>query len=233
MTGTTTDAEVAEFFRNWSVYRQVLDNDCMEHSEIFGAVHTILKERTSPFSIMDLGCGDAAAIGPALQGTSVARYVGVDLAAPALELAEKELAATGAEFAVRVDDLLNAVQTSAEKFDVILVSFALHHLATDDKRAFFAAAAKCLKPGGEILLIDVVREESETRDHYLDRYQAFVESWRLSDETTASIINHIRGYDFPEERATQPAWATEEQLTATQFYSGGRGMQIGWRLKAA
>ncbi len=64
---------MTDFFSSWEVYRAVIDNDCMEHSLIYPLIGEILRERTEPFTVLDLGCGDAAGTGPAMVGTAAAR----------------------------------------------------------------------------------------------------------------------------------------------------------------
>ena len=74
-------------------------------------------------------------IGPALAGTQIATYVGVDCAAPALEFAEATLSGTVAEFDLRLGDLMDTIEDPSELFDVVLVSFALHHFPTMTRSA--------------------------------------------------------------------------------------------------
>ncbi|MEI8082895.1 MAG: class I SAM-dependent methyltransferase, partial [Actinomycetes bacterium] len=143
---------VADFFSNWQTYRHVIDTNSMEHIEVFAAVHSILAKRTEPYTLLDLGCGDAAAIAPAMAGTPIHRYFGVDCAEGALDFARQTFAAHPVpQLQLRVGDLLREVETSDERFDVILVSFALHHFADDDKQRFLTAVRDKLTPGGELI----------------------------------------------------------------------------------
>lgn len=58
----------------------------------------------------------------------MARYVGVDLAQPALDLAVESLANLEIDLDLRVGDMVTEIDSAGETFDVILISFALHHL---------------------------------------------------------------------------------------------------------
>lgn len=224
---------VVDFFSSWQVYRAVIENDCMEHRAIYANVHEILAERGRPFSVLDLGCGDAAGTGPAMSATLARRYVGVDSAAPALDCAARILAGVDVHADLRVMDMKEMVTTSDETFDVVVACFALHHFQADEKREFMSAVRDLLAPGGELLLIDVVRRDGETREEYLSRFHDHVQTWPLSQPILDRIHDHYRESDFPEEISTQPRWATELGFTGvTQFYSGGNDTQAAWRLGA-
>lgn len=221
---------VTEFFSAWEIYRAVIDNDTMEHRAVYAGVHRILAERTDGYTLLDLGCGDAAGTGPAMIDTPVTRYVGVDCAAPALEFARRTLLDCPAEVELRTADLMDTVVGGEERYDVILAAFALHHFASADKRIFLTAARGRLKPGGEVVLIDVVRRDGESRAEYLERYEAHVSTWPLPVDARARIMAHVTGFDFPEEISVLPRWAAEQGYRTVEFYRGGRDTQCAWRL---
>lgn len=225
--------EVASFFSGWDVYRAVLEADCMEHRAIYAAVHDILAQRNEPYSLLDLGCGDAEAIGWAMRGTKVEAYVGIDCAAPALELARSTLADFVPTVDLHVGDLMEALEAPGELFDVILVSFALHHFQDDEKQHFLEVARDRLKPGGDLLLIDVVRRPGESREEYLARYVALVESWPIDDDKKDKIVAHVTGFDYPAQIDVEPQWARDLGYGVHEFHRGGTDTQVGWRLTPA
>ena len=86
-------AALAQFQEQWSTYRKLVESGCLAHRE----VGTILQETLndlfkSPFSFLDIACGDASLMKTALQGTHVGHYHGIDLSQAALELAAANLA---------------------------------------------------------------------------------------------------------------------------------------------
>lgn len=232
MTAHAADTAVADFFSNWAVYRAVIDNDCMEHRDIFAAVAQILADRAEPFTVLDLGCGDSAGIAPVLVDFPLARYVGVDCAAPALDFAREMLAPLADRVELRVADMMGYLSANDEGFDVILASFALHHFADEaDKLQFLRVALERLRPGGEVILIDVVRRDAETRGEYIDRYADYVRTWPLADDTRRRICEHVSGCDYPEEVSRMARIAGESGFgTVTEFYRGGHDTQAAWRL---
>lgn len=224
---------VAEFFSNWGVYRAVIEHDCMEHRDIYAAVGRILRGRGEPFTVLDLGCGDSVGIAPALAGAPVARYTGVDSAAAALAFAGQTLRDSAFEVELIEQDLAETIRRD-RTYDVVVMAFALHHFDSARKRRILAEIRHRLNDGGELILIDLVRQPGQSRDQYLDDYEAYVRDWPLASDTIEAIVGHVRGFDHPEQVDVQPRWAGELGYAQTiEFYSGGSGTQRGWRMMAS
>jgi cyclopropane fatty-acyl-phospholipid synthase-like methyltransferase len=184
----------------------------MHHDEMYRDVRRVLADRygNRSFALLDLGCGSARHLAGALQGRSVSRYLGYDLADVALTHAARNLAGLGCRVELCHGDLLDAVRTNSEKFDLIFTSFALHHLSSADKALFFRSAYPRLNADGMLLLIDTVRNEGEERESHLDHYWAWLRSEcdTLSQEALDLLGAHIRNCDFPETTAALSAMAT-------------------------
>ena len=70
---------------------------------------------------------------------------------------------------------LQAPPIEANSVDLVILSQALHH--AEDPAAALASAAKLLKPGGQILLLDLLKHNFEdARKLYGDRWLGFAES---------------------------------------------------------
>ncbi|TMA07862.1 MAG: class I SAM-dependent methyltransferase [Deltaproteobacteria bacterium] len=168
-----TKASARELFDEWSSYDQVLDHNYMFHDEIFRDVRRLLASHYGghPFTVLDLGCGSARHLGRALRGCSVSRYVGYDLSGVALAHAAPNLSSLGCPIELHQGDLLESLKASGERFDLIFSSFALHHLVSADKAVFFRLAYERINENGMFLMVDVMREEDEDPEVYLDRRQ--------------------------------------------------------------
>lgn len=192
-----------EFFDQWSAYGEILARNYMHHDDIFGAVAGYLAARfeRKPFTVLDLGCGNAIHLARALAGRAVSRYVGYDLSEIALAEARQNLAPLGCDVRLQRADLRAGLKSEADKFDLIVASFALHHLSAPDKQAFFQLAAKRLIDGGMVLVIDTFRASGESRELYLDRYCDWLGSrcQTLDAPALNGLIDHIRTCDFPED----------------------------------
>ena len=75
------------FRRQWQVYSKLVTNDCLSHRAAGEVLHRELVAVNRPFRFLDLACGDAAMTVAALRDTPVIHYHGIDLLAPALDLA--------------------------------------------------------------------------------------------------------------------------------------------------
>jgi ubiquinone/menaquinone biosynthesis C-methylase UbiE len=109
--------EATRWFNQWHVYRSIVDADWMAHREIFAAIRSwALLRHPGPFTLLDLGCGDAGFIRATFAETGLWAYTGVDASAAALGHARTELA--GARFQVRLleADMLAALRPDSSLF---------------------------------------------------------------------------------------------------------------------
>ncbi|KGF73812.1 ubiquinone biosynthesis protein UbiE [Neosynechococcus sphagnicola sy1] len=193
------------FNDQWHLYQKVLHHNYMGHREVYGVVHDLLLQQFHhPFSLLDLGCGDAEFISQALVETPIATYTGVDLSATALAIAQENLAALPCQSTWVQDDFFDWVQNYEHPFDLILVSFSLHHLSLAQKDLVMGRLSQLLKPAGVLMLIDICRRPEEDRETYLRRYMAAVQQdWsRLTPQEYQMVESHITICDFPETQIT-------------------------------
>ncbi len=218
---TSAFSEPCEYFNdNWQTYQKILQNNYMEHREIYSVLHKFLVSRSQkPFKLLDLGCGDASLAVPALIDTSIQAYYGIDLAQAAIALAADNLGAiscpktlVAGDFTAVIPQLINAQQ---ERFDIILASFSLHHLHLEQKDDLIGHLYQLLNREGVLLLIDIVRQEGEDRTTYIERYLKRVrQDWTaLTPQEVASVETHIATSDFPETQTML------QQLTLNRGFS--------------
>lgn len=224
--------EASRWFAQWHLYRSIVDANWMRHREIFGGIRSwTLVRHPGPFTLLDLGCGDASFIQGTFENTGLWAYTGVDASQAALAQATKELA--GARFQVQfvkadmlvvLDDGMGA---DASAFDMILASYSVHHLPGNDKLRFFKLAYSNLGRGGTLLFADVFRRDGETREQYLDAYVTMMrEAWvGLAPDTLTGAIDHVRERDFPETRGRIAELAREGGFHAEprELYRDGAG----------
>lgn len=203
-------ATVADYFNGWERYQQVIKHNYMEHVEIDRVLHQYLTERAPhPFSCLDLGCGDASFSARLLANLSPSAYTGVDLSATALELASQNLASLRIPISLKQQELQAFLSSCENRFDVILSSFSIHHLSSDLKQAYLAQVKQNLNPGGVLLLVDVFRQEGESRQSYIDRYRENIYTYwtEISPEVQQSLIQHIIDSDYPEPESSFIKWS--------------------------
>ncbi|MFM8634190.1 MAG: class I SAM-dependent methyltransferase [Planctomycetia bacterium] len=155
---------------------------------------------------MDLGCGDAGFIKGTFNETGLWAYTGIDASQAALAKAQSELA--GARFQVQLleADMLASLREESKVVaknkasDVILASYAVHHLPAREKQEFFRLVQEKLAPGGSLLFADVFRSDGQTREEYLAAYIGMMrQAWTgMPPEGLASTVEHVAHRDFPE-----------------------------------
>ena len=216
---STTKENGNAIFDAWFYYDQVLDHNYMFHEDIFGHLETYLGARFGerPFSVLDLGCGSARHMAPVLDGKPVSSYLGYDLSEKAAELARINLKHLDGPVDIREGELLDGLIRSAGPFDLVFSSFALHHLDAERKRLFFEAARNRVSNQGLVLVIDVMRDDEESLEVYLDRYCAWLEEhWSaVPPEGRAAISEHIRSCDFPASRSEFRSLAADAGFACT------------------
>lgn len=189
------------FSRSWSLYDLITEYNYMFHHEIYAEISHMLSQRRDhgEYRMLDLGCGNARFLAPVLLQFPPAHYQGVDLSEDALGEARDYLADLP-DVELKHGDLLEAIHATTDKWDVIFTGYALHHLSADEKAAFFQAAARCLPADGWLLMVDVVREEGESREAYLRGYLKFMrESWtKVPEEQLEEACGHVASHDYPE-----------------------------------
>ena len=202
---------VQNYFRSsWSIYQEIVQLNYMDHEPIYNAIHQyLITHYPHPFSLLELGCGDASWSALALKGTAIETYTGVDLAPTGLELAAANLLTLNCSVQLQQQEMQQYLASCPSQFDLILVSFALHHLPAGEKQQFLEQCWHHLNPGGTLLLIDVFCREGESRPEYLTRYCGHIKrEWQLlTPQTITAVTEHISSSDFPESVATVSTWS--------------------------
>ncbi len=191
------------FSKRWNVYKNLINNNYLYHYDIHSYLHKILTGYFSskPFSLLDLGCGDASFIANTLKGTTVSRYYGIDLSEVALKEAAKNLAGSDFEPTLVCGNVAEKIAGLPEGFDAIVCGFSLHHLTVQEKDAVFSNCRRILREGGLLLIYDIIRKRNESRDEYLNRYWDISERcWtHISRDEIALLKAHAMESDFPDD----------------------------------
>jgi SAM-dependent methyltransferase len=223
MNSPETKAATAIFTRSWSLYDLLTAHNYMFHREIYAEVKDLLAQRSDEgkYRLLDLGCGNARYLAPCLSHTSPAAYEGVDLSEAALAEARAYLAGLPSQILLTHGDLLEAVESTTETWDVIFTGFAIHHLSSEEKQRFFCAAGSRLSEHGWLILVDVVRAEGQDRESYLDGYLKFMrEAWtEVPADQLEEACTHVRDHDYPECLSTLRQMAKTAGLSTCRLVS--------------
>ncbi|ARO88291.1 class I SAM-dependent methyltransferase [Nitrosospira lacus] len=211
------------FTRSWSLYDLLTEYNYMFHKEIYQEIGELLKLRGDQgyYRLLDLGCGNARYLAPCLKQAAPALYEGVDLSEAALTEARGYLADLPGQVILTHGDLLEAMESTEKTWNVIFTGFAIHHLMPDEKIRFFHAAGRCLSENGWLILVDVVREEHQDRESYLNRYLKFMrETWtKVPQDQLEEACAHVHDHDYPECLSTLREMAAGAGLRSTRLIS--------------
>ena len=193
--------ETRAFFEGWELYQTIIARNYMFHAEVIEHEEALLarlgKEK---LSIIELGCGDAYAIGKVAKAISVAKYHGIDITRLALEYARKNLEGVISNVELVEGEMFSETVGKSRIYDVAILGYTAHHLERNDKVILFQSLEQQLTADGLLIVYDLVREEGEAREAFLERsIQFFEASWDAFDEEKlASIRDHVSQKDYPE-----------------------------------
>ena len=223
-------SQVASFFdANWDHYQTSVHNNALYHVEMFSALDELLSERFKGkrLTLADLGSGDSSAILPVLINHPIKRYIGVDAAEQLIDNAKKILVRVDCEKEFICADMAGVIEDLSSPIDVILTSYALHHLSYDNKVRFIKDCQNKLESGGIFILIDGVLAINQNRDAWLKELEKHIieSNPGISEEEADAILVHPRRDDFPETIATfkkiaeAQKWKKFEVLVDKEMYA--------------
>jgi ubiquinone/menaquinone biosynthesis C-methylase UbiE len=133
----------------------------------------LLLRMLPPLTVADLGAGEGLL--SELLARSCRKVIAVDNSEKIIEFGAAKARKNGLKnLEFRLGDLQNPPIDPAS-VDLAILSQALHHAA--DPGAAVQAAARILKPGGRIMILDLLAHKFEqARDLYGDRWLGFAES---------------------------------------------------------
>ena len=112
-------------------------------------------------------------------------------------------------------DLTLSLSGIEGSFDVIVASFSLHHLVgAEAKQSLFSGCRPLLTDDGILAVIDVFRQEGETREEYIPRWIRFADRHyqALTQREKQLLFEHVRARDYPESMSTYRRISAAEDL---------------------
>jgi 2-polyprenyl-3-methyl-5-hydroxy-6-metoxy-1,4-benzoquinol methylase len=210
------------FNTSWQIYKKIVLYGYMHHGLLAARLcnHMVAGLPHNMYTMLDIGCGDASAMIPLFSQCKPAYYKGIDLSAPAVELARNALSAMGIPCNLEVGDMFNITAQQSAPYHLVHSSFAIHHLPDEGKRHMLSAGAAHLEPGGLFVYTDVFRQPGQTRSRYIQNYLGHIqEAWHhISPEEKDLVTDHIVAYDFPADIGDVLQWIAESNLQVVDEY---------------
>ncbi|KRD12568.1 methyltransferase type 11 [Flavobacterium sp. Root901] len=149
-------------------------------------------------NVLDIGCGAGNYTLMMLSKLPNLNCTLVDLSLPMLEKAlERVSAVTSGEVVIKQGDI-REVDLKENTFDIILAGAVLHHLRDDkDWETTFAKLFRLLKPGGCLMISDLITQDTELLNEYTwQRYGEYLEGIG-GPEYRQNVFDYIEKEDTP------------------------------------
>jgi SAM-dependent methyltransferase len=185
----------------------------------------VLRRRERPTArVVDLGSGDGVLLDAVLSAFPDASGVALDYSDAMRELAAGRLARFGTRAAVAAIDLRSPDWLAhADRPDVVVSGFAIHHLPDERKRALYAEIFAALAPGGTFLNLEHVASATPGVEALHD--EAMI-AFRATNRPTADVDEIRAAYHARPDKADnilapverQCAWLREIGFTDVDVY---------------
>lgn len=142
--------------RRWSRRAQSWNDGAATNPGLSATIDAVVAEAAlaSHMSVLDMGCGSGQLTVPL--ALRVAHVTAVDVSAAMIELLHENLSREGLANVTSRVEALERLTLPPSSVDVVVSNYALHHLADVEKRRLLDAALVWLRPGGRIVIGDLM-----------------------------------------------------------------------------
>jgi ubiquinone/menaquinone biosynthesis C-methylase UbiE len=215
------------FVNSWDVYRKMVDNDYLSHRGAYAALRSVLLARgQSPFSFLDVACGDASMSAQALVGTGVRAYAGIDISEDAISRARLVIPGVVGNCRFSIGDFRDLLPYWDAETDVVWIGLSLHHLQLGEKARVMSDVRRILPSTGHFLVYEETCMDGETRADWLSRWDAQEASWTAyTPEEWRYVTSHVHSSDFPESESNWQTLGSEAGFTRmSKLYESSSGL---------
>jgi ubiquinone/menaquinone biosynthesis C-methylase UbiE len=152
----TQGANISRQRRFWNERAQSWDHGAADNPGLVRVVERVIAEAAPMpgMTVVDLGCGSgqlALRVAPLVE-----RVIGVDISKAMIDLLMKNAQTAGITNIEGVAIALEHLKIEPSSVDLVISNYVLHHLRDRDKAAAVAASARWLKPGGRLVIGDMM-----------------------------------------------------------------------------
>ena len=213
--------EIKAFFETWELYTIVIEEDYMIHQEVMSyLIRRLTQLGWSDISVLEVGCGDAYVISEiARRLMNIESYCGIELSRMAMDFASDKLKNKIDEVTLINGDMVEETPYIDQQFDLIIAGYTIHHLDRKAKIDFLCSLKDRLRPGGLLIVYDLVSEEGEAPDVFIERLIGlFNSNWsKLSPEQLQNVSEHVSQNDKPEPWSSWRGIASESGFATQRF----------------
>lgn len=135
-------------------------------TETIREVLDLWADGSTPEAVCELGCGTGRLAHWIVKRFEPDRYLGVDGSGDMLRRARSRLDELTGETRLEWQQLLFKEWRPEDTYDWVLSSLSVHHLEDPEKRKLLERIDGALRPGGHVLLCDLVRRPDDLLDFY-------------------------------------------------------------------
>ncbi len=148
-------------------------------------------------TLLDIGCGAGNYTLMMLSKMNNLNCMMVDLSKPMLDKAFERVSSVTKKAEIIQGDIRD-IHLKESHFDIILAGAVLHHLREDADWEFtFGKLFGILKPGGCLMISDLVTQDTETLNHYIwEKYSDYLESLG-GREYRQNVLDYVSKEDSP------------------------------------
>jgi tRNA (cmo5U34)-methyltransferase len=149
-------------------------------------------------SLLDIGCGAGNYSLMMLTKVSNLNCTLVDLSLPMLERAYQRVSQNTNKNVEILQGDIREVGLKESHYDIILAGAVLHHLRDDkDWETMFAKLYRLLKPGGCLMISDLITQDTELLNNYTwERYGDYLEELG-GKEYRQKVLDYVAKEDSP------------------------------------
>jgi tRNA (cmo5U34)-methyltransferase len=149
-------------------------------------------------NVLDVGCGAGNYTLKMLSKIANLQCTLVDLSRPMLDKAFERVSLQTEQKVETIQGDIREIKLEENHFDIILAGAVLHHLRDDaDWEATFSKLYKLLKPGGCLMVSDLVIQESEAVNEYIfECYGSYLRGIN-GEDYRKKVLAYIEKEDSP------------------------------------
>ncbi len=179
------------------------------YDQLFGIATQVMPfERDAPIDVLDLGAGTGLFSEHVLKAFPNGTFVLRDLAKKMLGVARERFHEHGEQFQFVIDDYRNL--RDRERFDLVISSLSIHHLADEEKRKLCQQVYAALKAGGAFVNVDQIKGETAyLQNLYWELWLRHARASGAPEEQIQESVERRTAYDQDALLSDQLRWLRE------------------------